>query len=38
MAAYGGAVLAKVRDDTAGATVRVGRRLLQKVNHRRSGE
>jgi hypothetical protein len=31
MAAYGGAILAKVRDDTADATVSMGRRLLQKV-------
>jgi hypothetical protein len=31
MAAYGGAVLAKVRDDTADATVSMGRRLIQKV-------
>jgi hypothetical protein len=30
-AAYGGAVLAKVRDDTADATVSLGRRLLQRV-------
>lgn len=29
--AYGGAVLAKVRDDAAGATVGLGRRLLQRV-------
>jgi hypothetical protein len=29
--AYGGAVLAKVRDDAADATVGVGRRLLQRV-------
>jgi hypothetical protein len=29
--AYGGAVLAKVRDDAADATVSVGRRLLQRV-------
>jgi ABC-type phosphate transport system substrate-binding protein len=29
--AYGGAVLAKVRDDTADATVGLGRRLLQRV-------
>jgi hypothetical protein len=29
--AYGGAVLAKVRDDAADATVGLGRRLLQKV-------
>jgi hypothetical protein len=31
MAAYGGAVLAKVRDDTADSTVILGRRLIQKV-------
>jgi hypothetical protein len=30
-AAYGGAVLAKVRDDAADATVGLGRRLLQRV-------
>jgi len=29
--AYGGAVLAKVRDDAADATVGLGRRLLQKI-------
>lgn len=29
--AYGGAVLGKVRDDAADATVGVGRRLLQRV-------
>jgi hypothetical protein len=29
--AYGGAVLAKVRDDAADATVGVGRRFLQRV-------
>jgi hypothetical protein len=29
--AYGGAVLAKVRDDAVDATVGVGRRLLQRV-------
>ena len=29
--AYGGAVLAKVRDDAADATVGLGRRLLQRV-------
>jgi hypothetical protein len=29
--AYGGAVLSKVRDDAADATVGVGRRLLQRV-------
>jgi hypothetical protein len=31
MAAYGGAVLAKVRDDTADPAVILGRRLIQKV-------
>lgn len=31
LAAYGGAVLTKVRDDAADATVGVGRRLLQRV-------
>ncbi len=31
MGAYGGAVLAKVRDDAADATVGLGRRLLQRV-------
>jgi hypothetical protein len=36
---YGGAVLAKVRDDAADATVGLGRRLLQKVfGHRGEGE
>jgi|SRR5690242_14205078 len=30
-AAYGGAVLAKARDDAADATVGLGRRLLQRV-------
>jgi hypothetical protein len=29
--AYGGAVLARLRDDAAGATVSLGRRLLQRV-------
>jgi hypothetical protein len=39
VAAYGGAVLAKVRDDAADATVGLGRRLLQKVfGHRGEGE
>lgn len=33
--AYGGAVLAKVRDDAADATVGTGRRLLQRVFGRR---
>jgi|SRR5271167_1415048 len=37
--AYGGAVLAKVRDDAADATVGLGRRLLQKVfGHKDEGE
>jgi hypothetical protein len=37
--AYGGAVLAKVRDDAADATVGVGRRLLQRVfGHRKEDE
>jgi hypothetical protein len=36
--AYGGAVLAKVRDDTADATVGVGRRLLQRVFGQRTEE
>jgi hypothetical protein len=36
---YGGAVLAKVRDDAADATVGLGRRLLQRVfGSRREGE
>lgn len=35
-AAYGGAVLAKVRDDAADATVGLGRRLLQRVFGRRN--
>ena len=34
--AYGGAVLAKVRDDTADATVSFGRRILQRVFGRRA--
>jgi hypothetical protein len=34
--AYGGAVLAKVRDDAADATVGLGRRLLQRVFGRRN--
>jgi hypothetical protein len=38
MGAYGGAVLAKVRDDAADATVGVGRRLLQRVFGHRSEE
>lgn len=37
--AYGGAVLAKMRDDAADATVSLGCRLLQKVfGHRDKGE
>jgi hypothetical protein len=37
--AYGGAVLAKVRDDAADATVGVGRRLLQRIfGHRAADE
>ncbi len=37
--AYGGAVLAKVRDDAADATVGLGRRLLQRIfGTRASGE
>jgi hypothetical protein len=37
--AYGGAVLAKVRDDAADATAGVGRRLLQRVfGHRTEDE
>ena len=37
--AYGGAVLAKVRDEAADATVGLGRRLLQRVfGSRREGE
>src|ERR1022692_4932796 len=37
--AYGGAVLAKVRDDAADATAGVGRRLLQRVfGHRTADE
>lgn len=31
LSAYGAAVLAKVKDDTADATVSIGRRLLQRV-------
>jgi hypothetical protein len=34
--AYGGAVLSKVRDDAADATVGLGRRLLQRVFGRRA--
>jgi hypothetical protein len=36
LGAYGGAVLAKVRDDAADATVGLGRRLLQRVFGRRN--
>lgn len=37
--AYGGAVLAKVRDDAADATVGLGRRLLVRIfGQRRAGE
>lgn len=36
--AYGAAVLAKVRDDAADATVGVGRRLLQRIFGRRAEE
>jgi hypothetical protein len=36
--AYGAAVLAKVRDDAADATVGLGRRLLQRVFGRRNPE
>jgi len=37
--AYGGAVLAKVRDDAADATVGLGRRVLQRVfGSRKEGE
>jgi hypothetical protein len=35
LSAYGGAVLAKVRDDAADATVGSGRRLLQRIFGRR---
>ena len=39
LTAYGTAVLTKVRDDAADATVGVGRRLLQRVfGHRDDGE
>jgi len=39
VSAYGGAVLAKVRDDAADATVGVGRRLLQRVfGRKKEGE
>ncbi len=36
LSAYGGAVLAKVRDDTADATVGLGRRLLQLIFGRKN--
>ena len=39
VSAYGGAVLAKVRDDAASTTAEIGRRLLQRVfGHRKKGE
>ena len=38
VSAYGGAVLARVRDDAADATVGVGRRLLQRVFGRRTAD
>ena len=39
MGAYGGAVLSKVREDAADATVGVGRQLLQRIfGHRTAGE
>lgn len=39
VSAYGGAVLAKVRDDAADATVGLGRRLLQRIfGTRKQGE
>jgi hypothetical protein len=38
MGAYGGAVLAKVRDDAADATVGLGRRLLQRVFGQRAAD
>jgi hypothetical protein len=39
LSAYGGTVLAKVRDDTADATVGLGRRLLQRIfGRKRDGE
>jgi hypothetical protein len=37
-AAYGGAVLARVRDDAADATVGLGRRLLQRIFGTRTGD
>lgn len=37
--AYGGAVLSKVREDAAGATVGIGRQLLQRIfGHRTADE
>jgi hypothetical protein len=39
VSAYGGAVLAKARDDVGDASVEVGRRILQRVfGQRRDGE
>jgi len=38
VSAYGGAVLAKVQDDAADATVGAGRRLLQRIFGRRAAE
>ena len=39
VSAYGGAVLAKVRDDAAEATVGLGRRVLQRIfGTRKEGE
>jgi hypothetical protein len=39
VSAYGGAVLARVRDETADATIGLGRRLLQKIfGHRGEAE
>jgi hypothetical protein len=39
LTAYGGAVLAKVQDDAADATVGFGRKLLQRIfGHKRDGE
>jgi len=35
MSAYGGAVLTQAEDAAAGATVNIGRRILQRVWHRR---
>lgn len=36
--AYGGAVLTKAKDEAAGATVDLGRRLLQKIFRRRAAD